>query len=295
MSLTAQQVTNFEEHGVLIAPGVLSDADLQPTIDAITDFVSRRARMLHAQGKIDQLHEVEPFERRYAKLHTQSPEIGHGIDINRMRASAMFDFLRNDHLLDSVSCLTGPEITCSPIQHLRDKLPSRLAREQDFYYDTPWHQDSGVTWEEADAVRIVTCWIPLVDATLDRGCMQVMPDVFKNGHLLHHAEGGTTIRPDLLPQVDPLVAEVGKGGVVFMSQFTPHRSTPNVTDWDVRWSLDLRYQRTGTPTGRPFHPDFPVRSASNPGTVLTDHQSWCRLWEEALSNDPPAKGFHRVV
>ena len=91
------------------------------------------------------------------------------------------------------------------------------------------------------------------------------------------------------------MAEVDKGGVVFMSQFTPHCSTPNVTDWDVRWSLDLRYQRTGTPTGRPFHPDFPVRNPSNPGTVLTDHQSWCRLWDEALSNDPPAKGFHRVV
>ena len=46
------------------------------------------------------------------------------------------------------------------------------------------------------------------------------------------------------------MAEVDKGGVVFMSECTPHRSTPDVTDWDVRWSLDLRYQQTGTPTGR---------------------------------------------
>ncbi len=296
MSLTAQQVATFEEHGVLIAEGVLSDADLQPTIDAVTDFVNRRALTLQAQGKLEELHEDEPFERRYAKLRAQSAEIGHGIDINRMRAPALFDFLRNDHLLDAVASLIGSEITCSPIQHLRDKPPNRLT-EPNFYYDTPWHQDSGVTWAEADAVRIVTCWIPLVNATRDRGCIQVMPDVFENGHLHHQAEGGTTIRPDLLPQVEPLVAEVDKGGVIFMSQFTPHRSRPNVTEWDVRWSLDLRYQQSGTPTGRPFHPDFPVRSPSDPGSVLTDHASWCKLWDEALEQmhqHPPARGPHRV-
>ena len=124
-----------------------------------------------------------------------------------------------------------------------------------------------------------------------------MPDVFRRGHLSHHAEGGTTIVPDLPPRVEPLVAEVDKGGVVFMSQFTPHRSPPNVTDWDVRWSLDPRYQQTGTPTGRPFHPDFSVRSPSDPGSVLTDPASWCRLWDEALKtmrHHPPVKGPHRV-
>ena len=296
MSLTAQQVATFEEHGVLIAEGVLSEADLQPSIDAIGDFISQRAQVLQVQGKIEELYENEPFLRRFARLLAQCADIGEGIDINRMRARPVFDFLHNDHLLDAVACLIGPEITCSPIQHLRDKAPSRLAQEQHFYYEVPWHQDSGVTWEEADQTRIVTCWIPLVDATRDRGCMQVMSDVFKNGHLTHQAEGGTTIRPDLLPQVEPMVAEVNKGGVIFMSQFTPHHSIPNVTEWDVRWSLDLRYQRTGTPTGRPFHPDFVVRSPSNPGTVLTDHQTWCRLWDEALEamrNNPP-KGAHRV-
>ena len=47
----------------------------------------------------------------------------------------------------------------------------------------------------------------------------------------------------------------------------PHRSTLNKTD-EVRWSMDLRYQ-TGTPSGRPYYPDFAVRSRSNPASVLT--------------------------
>ena len=298
MSLTAQQVAEFEEHGVLIAPHILNDADLQPTIDAITDFVNARARDLRAEGKIDDLCEEAPFETRFARLHAQCKQIGEGIDLNQMRAPALFDFLRNDNLLDAVACLIGPEITCSPIQHLRGKAPNRLSDAPDYFHDTPWHQDSGVTWEEADQSKIITCWIPLVDATLERGCIQVMADVFKDGHLAHRAEDGTTIVPDLLPEVEPLPAEVAKGGVVFMSQFTPHRSTPNVTEWDVRWSLDLRYQPTGSPTGRPFFPDFPVRSPSHPDSVLTDHRTWSRLWDDALDafrDNPPARGIHRVV
>ena len=56
---------------------------------------------------------------------------------------------------------------------------------------------------------------------------------------------------------------------------------PNTSD-TVRWSMDLRYQRTGTPTGRSFWPDFVVRSRANPDAVLKDHDTWCRRWVEAL-------------
>jgi hypothetical protein len=50
----------------------------------------------------------------------------------------------------------------------------------------------------------------------------------------------------------------------------------------MRWSFDLRYQKTGTPTGRPCYPDFIARSRANPHSVLTDHQHWSNQWIEAL-------------
>lgn len=284
MKLTDAQVALFEQQGFVVAEGIITDADLQPAIDAISDFIDERARKLKAEGEIDDLCADAPFETRYARLYAQSAKIGHGIDIMQMRAPAVFDFLRNDNLLDAIECLVGPEITCSPIQHLRAKVPRRLTGDQpDYYHNVPWHQDSGVTWPEADTTRIVTCWVPLVDATIERGCMEVLPGVASGGHLQHQAEGGTQIRPDLLPKVKPVAVECKKGGAVLMSQFTPHHSTPNLTEWDTRWSLDLRYQATGTPTGRPFHPNFVVRSPSAPATVLTDHAQWCRMWDEAFA------------
>jgi ectoine hydroxylase-related dioxygenase (phytanoyl-CoA dioxygenase family) len=291
MRLTEDQVRAFREEGVLVAEGVVTDGDLAPVIAEYEAWIDRRARALLAEGKIAALHEGEDFRRRYAKLYAQSSEISRGMDIMQMRGPATFAFLRNANLLDAVECLVGPEITCSPIQHIRAKPPAESSGTGPGFYNVPWHQDSGVTWEEADHSEIVTCWIALVDATVENGCMEVMPGVFKRGYLEHQAEGGTTIRPDLLPDVPPRPVPVRKGGAVFMHRCTPHRSVPNVTD-TVRWSIDLRYQPTGTPTGRPFHPDFIVRSPSNPASVLTDHAAWCRMWEEALAKPHPQA--HRV-
>ena len=109
-----------------------------------------------------------------------------------------------------------------------------------------------------------------------------MPGVVGLGLLEHMRDGGTMIRPDRLPDLGARPAPVGKGGVIFMSKYTPHRSSPNRTDWTTRWSLDLRYQPAGTPTGRPCYPDFVARSRADPDSVLTDYDVWDRRWGEAF-------------
>jgi ectoine hydroxylase-related dioxygenase (phytanoyl-CoA dioxygenase family) len=296
MSLTAEQIDAFRRDGVLVAENVLTDADVAPVIAAYEDWIDQRARQLHAEGKISDLAENEPWDKRIGLLMAQSPAIANGMDIMHARLPAMFDFLHNEHLLDAVQSLLGtPEITCNPIQHIRAKPPADVSGTGSNFYNVPWHQDSGVTWDEADHSDIITCWMPLgVDATVEMGCMEVLPRVFQRGHLTHQAgEGGATIKPDLLPaDVPPRPVPVRKGGVIFMSRFTPHHSTPNLSD-RVRWSLDLRYQPTGQPTGRPFHPAFVARSQAHSESVLTDHAEWSRLWAEALEK---AKGInaHRV-
>jgi hypothetical protein len=44
-------------------------------------------------------------------------------------------------------------------------------------------------------------------------------------------------------------------------------------------SLDLRYQPTGQPTGRPAFPSFVVRSQAAPETVITNAEAWAAMWE----------------
>lgn len=296
-SLAADTVARFRDRGVVVVPDLLRESDLLPLTAEIERFVDLRARELHERGWIADLCDDEPFERRYARLYAQSPWMGAGLDVHLMRGPELFGFLRHPALLDAVESLIGPEIVLNPIHHLRAKLPQPLVHEAvDSYFNVPWHQDSGVMWEEADPVPIVGLWIPLVDATRHNGCMEVMPGVAARGHLPHRAEGGTTIFPDRLPEIEPQVVECPRGGVVIQDKFTPHRSTPNRSD-GVRWSLDVRYQPADTPTGRPFHPAFLVRSRRSPGRCVRDHAEWDAAWEAALATlaESPPPPAHRLA
>ena len=62
----------------------------------------------------------------------------------------------------------------------------------------------------------------------------------------------------------------------------------------VRWSLDIRFQKTGTPTGRPFWPEVVVRSAASPSTEQRDYAEWCRRWESDLVSGQGER-WHRVA
>ncbi len=292
MKLTAEQIETFRADGFLVARGALTHADLQPVIDELSDFIDERARELKAGGQIEDLYEDAPFETRFGLLFRQCKEIGKGMDIMYMRGRAIFEFLHNDNLLDVVESLVGPEITCNPIQHVRAKPPAAYEeREGPGFHNVPWHQDAGVMMVEAETSTVVTCWLPLGDATEEMGCMQILTGVAKGGYLKHQKEGGSTIWPELLPEVEPTSAACRKGDVVLMDKFTPHSSTPNRSEL-CRWSLDLRYQPTGEHTGRTAHPDFVVRSPAHPEHIMADCETWCDLWTDAFEN-PQGVAMHR--
>ncbi|MEZ4679592.1 MAG: phytanoyl-CoA dioxygenase family protein [Caldilineaceae bacterium] len=166
---------------------------------------------------------------------------------------------------------------------MRPKLPSGLTPRGDPHV-VHWHQDAGVAWAEADPYFILTMWIPLVDATPENGCLRVVPGVHQAGLLPHRTKRGTgtAIHGDLLAGKPIVTVPARKGSVLLMHKHTPHSSGRNTSD-GVRWSMDLRYQATGTATGRPFHPAFIVRSQADPQSVLTDYDEWCRRWEVALA------------
>ena len=284
MQLTPEQVAQFAEDGYLLLRGALTAADLDPIIAEYEEYIGFRAEELLAAGHISALYADEPFDRRLISICREDDAIYRELDIMHLRGRASFEFLHNDRLLDIVESLVGPEITCSPIQHTRAKLPAGVTPSGSDPHVAPWHQDAGVTWEEADPHFILTVWLPLCAATPENGCLQILPRAHRNGLVQHHIKQGlgTVIIDEEMPQTESLTLPMDKGDVLLMDKQTPHRSTPNNAD-TVRWSMDLRYQETGTPTGRPFHPDFVARSRSNPASELRVYDEWCRRWVESLA------------
>ncbi len=293
-NLRKEQIEAFWKDGILVVKDALGSEDLEPVIREYETAIDRRARRLADAGRIPDLHEEEPFDRRALVLIEEAPELLDGLDIslplvrNQSEESwfhdgeAIFALIHNGKLLDLVECLIGPRILSNPVQHIRPKLPDRSATPDRL--STPWHQDGGVLLPEADGIFILTVWIPLVDVTLDRGPLEVLPGSHKYALFDHEiAGGGPRVVPRALPDIEPRMLPVPFGGVVFMHTHTIHRTSPNTTD-RLRWSIDLRYQDPDLPTGRPVFLSFLVRDREHPDRVMRDHSKWIGMWREAKRN-----------
>jgi hypothetical protein len=202
----------------------------------------------------------------------------------------MFDLIRHPSLLAAIESLVGPEIIASSVYRVRPKIPGKVRGV------VPWHQDSGYFAAHCDTHLIVTCWVPLVDATQHNGCMKILPRSHRRGVFTHHTGGNANFLviedQDLPPDAPtPVTAEVPLGGVVLMTNLTPHCSTPNHSD-QVRWSVDLRYQGETAPNNVDLLPavdepaaeevlmacyppeaDFVVQSRRGPSRV-TDYETY---------------------
>ena len=94
------------------------------------------------------------------------------------------------------------------------------------------------------------------------------------------------IAPELLPDKEPTVLPVKKGGLVFLHGRTPHGSLPNLSR-QVRWSLDLRWNDALKPCGRPL-PGMLVRSQQQQPTT---YSQWLNDWAKAKADNTPRKMY----
>ncbi|MFI5355867.1 MAG: phytanoyl-CoA dioxygenase family protein [Opitutales bacterium] len=253
-SLSPQQVAYFHEEGYVIVPDVFKPTELEPLRRALGAEMDRKIKALKADGKLTRTHARLGFDRRLAAIYRDSKEVGEqvvrhleGLRGGGFHSPEMFGMIAHPKLLAAVAALLGSEeIVASSVYRVRPKLPN-IGRGI-----VPWHQDSGYLVPRCDREMIITCWVPLVDATVENGCMQILPRTHQGKIATHHSGGNAgflVIKDQDLPG-DPrrsIAAVCPRGGVVFMTNRTPHCSTPNYSD-HVRWSIDLRYQSAEVPS-----------------------------------------------
>ena len=279
---------HFDEHGFVIVRDMLTEQDLAKVEADYDVLVNQRAQQWLEAGHLETTHGDLPFDRRLAAIAHDLPStiqeselkpFLHSMDTMSARCKGTFDFFFSEGLLAAVEQIVGPEITLNPIQHIRPYIPHRYGGG---YGSTTWHQDQAVTQEEADGYDILTCWIPFTKTTTANGALRILKNVAKRQDLVvgHHEDEDIA---ELWPGGEPVDCLVGRGDAVFISAYTPHRGTLNSSD-TVRWSMDLRFQRTGTPTGRPAHPAFVLQSREDPSSVDDSFDEWCRRWVEGIEN-----------
>ena len=159
-------------------------------------------------------------------------------------------FAERADLLDRVESILGPDLDCFLSQFIF-KNPGAMGQ--------PWHQDS--YYFPFDRQPQVGAWLAVTEATLENGCLHVLPG--------SHREPIHTHIPDRRPDANygyveivdhdmsasvPVLME--PGDLLLFHSFLMHRSTDNVSS-GIRAAMVYHYAQAGTvdgteqATGRP--------------------------------------------
>ena len=286
--LTPKQCEQFHRDGFLMVKNILPQADIQPLIDELSQWVEDGTQAAISAGllEIGQRFQDAPFATRLSQVSTACSEpdwIWQNFFRNQKpRTAGMFILRTSPPLLDVVESLIGSEIFAHPQFNFRAKLPEHQLTV------IPWHQDLAyLISEEAGETLVVNAWIPLVQANKENGCMQIIRGSHKFGLLPHSRQdftvghtGNIGIAEADLPDGEVVTAGLDIGDILLTTERLVHRGLPNRSN-TVRWSIDTRYNRIGLPTGREQVPGFIARSRADPTSITNSHQHWDHAFETA--------------
>ncbi len=251
MALSKAQVDRYFEDGFLIVEDLFAAAELQPVMDEIDGIVDDLAERLYAAGKITDKHADKGFYTRLTALEHDFKGAAVLVHINGWLGPQLARLWSAPRLLDIVEQFIGSDIAGHPVWNIRSKTPdTRLMT-------VPWHQDTAYLDPGAERTLQPTAWIPFIDANAANGGLQVLRGGHRRGAVARHRLENTVgdrkswylyIDEADLPAGDIVTCEMRMGSVLFLNQLIPHRSLENRSE-KVRWSVDLRWQDPGEPSG----------------------------------------------
>ncbi len=223
MSLTAEQIQFFNENGYLPYGRVLSDDDIQALRERTEEIAA--GRLTHVPSKYIQLEEQFRDGKKKA-----DPRIDM---IRKMVYLCYHDDLfeavaKKSEIVDVIEVLLSPNIKLYTDQLMMKPRFNGTV--------TDWHQDS-VAWPMFAPQNHVSCWVALDDATVDNGCMTVIPGSHKWGPISREYKDLFLAQEFL---ADPVPVELKAGQCMFHHGLNFHRTEANTTP-NRRRGLALHY------------------------------------------------------
>jgi len=190
--------------------------------------------LLSALGKRirEYTHEGRPAELRRGELKVDHPgdgirKIGGLVENDDLFRALAF----HENMVGIVEQIVGPDIKVFR-NHLLLK-PPRVGSAKGMHQDSPY-------WP-IEPMSLCCCWFALDDATIENGCMGVIPGVHRFGPLPHKmTTDDYVIEDDAYDPSKAVMAPVRRGGALFLHSLAPHGTAPNNSDkW--RRALALTY------------------------------------------------------
>jgi len=205
--VTEEQARAYDEQGFFVLEDAIDPETLAALDSAIAPFDAEVRAFLETRP--DGRFSIAGLDTVAIAVHVSA------------RSPVLADFCRSALVAD-----LGHDLVGSPVRLYWDQAVYKQAHGSE---PVLWHQDNGYTYVEPQAY--LTCWVALTDATLDNGCVHVLPGVHRRGTLAHR---DTPIGFECARDpVGAVAVPVRAGSVVVFSSLTPHATGRNITD-DVR-------------------------------------------------------------
>ena len=237
---TAAHRMAWNEDGFFILRGLISSEDAK----AVEDEVIARIRANPPeQHPGETLYQAGPnyaiFPEKAPSPSAVNPEDRIAKVFNCHAEGLSRAIAERPDIVDVVAELLGPDIDCFQSQFIF-KNPGVIGQ--------PWHQDS--YYFRFDRQPQVGVWVALSRATLENGCLWVLPGSHK-GPIHEHV-------PDRRPEANRAYTEIVSeddsarvpalmepGDVLFFHSYLMHKSTDNVAD-ERRAAMVYHYASAGT-------------------------------------------------
>ena len=222
-----REVEIFREHGCLVVRQAFTPAEIAAALDGLVHLIMGgnpefTGIWFEAKAK-EILPTLTPAQRQDAVR-----KIGDFVNHDaRLKALS-----HHTALLAAVRTLLG-DAAPFMFQDMALVKPPRLGREK------PWHQDCAY-FDYPLGTPVLGVWIALDEATVENGCMQLLPGRHREGPIIHFQKRDWQICDDKILGTRSVAAPLPPGGLLFFDGLLPH-GTPHNASEKRRRALQFHY------------------------------------------------------
>jgi phytanoyl-CoA hydroxylase len=241
-TLTPEQLRQLHEEGYFVLENVFTRAEMDALAGHIEAYQRRHEEALIAKGGAEGISRAG--EISFTAFLAEADD--------NIRA-----FVLRPEFVAITTQLLGPDVDLYWNQS--------VFKQPEGTKDFPWHQDDGYTPVEPSPY--LTLWLALNDATVENGCISVLPGSYKRGLLPHTPSPiGLVCYSNDAPDQGVRVPLTAGSMAVFWS-LTCHKSGPNISK-GTRKAYIIQYSHAGLKnlrTGEVLTDRIPVaRSGRSP-------------------------------
>jgi len=210
--LSRDEIAAYERDGYLAFEGLLSDAEVDALLERAGKIVEEERSGVRVQVEPRVAKGELAAESRLKSIRKVEGLVEHD--------DLFMGFAQHPNILPRIRDLLGDRI-----RMFRDALmmkPPRVGSEK------PYHQDSAY-WQ-IEPMNLCSVWAALDDATLENGCMRVLPGSHRQGVVEHRSIRDFQVDEGSLDLSSEVSVPLRRGGVLFFHSLLLHATSDNLSD-----------------------------------------------------------------